>query len=202
VSLDHEHLAALIIAVSFAAGLNVYATIATLGLLARFGGLILPGELDLLSNWWVIGASGALFVVELVADKVPLFDLIWNALQTFVRVPIGALMAYAATAHLGPGWQFAASIAGGAIALAAHSAKSAARVSVTPSPEPFSNFALSAAEDAFAIFITWFATRHPFIAAAVVVILLAGIALLIRRIVEGIRRFARELGRPEGNPRS
>ena len=96
---DPQHLAALVIAVSFAAGLNVYATVATLGLLARFGGLILPGELDLLSNWWIIGASGALFAIELVADKIPLLDLIWNALQTFVRVPIGAVMAYAATAH-------------------------------------------------------------------------------------------------------
>jgi len=198
-SLAPPQLAALIIAVSFAAGLNVYATVATLGLLARFGGLLLPGELDLLSNWWVIGASGVLFAIELVADKIPLFDLIWNALQTFVRVPVGALMAYAATAHLGPGWQLAASAAGGAIALAAHSAKSAARVGVTPSPEPFSNFALSAAEDAFAIFITWFATRHPLIAAAVVVILLAAIALLIRSVVAGIGRFARELARPSGD---
>lgn len=190
---DPQHLVALIIAVSFAAGLNVYATVATLGLLARFGGLILPGELDLLSNWWIIGASGALFAIELVADKIPLFDLIWNALQTFVRVPVGAVMAYAATADLGPGWQLAASVAGGAIALAAHSAKSAARVGVTPSPEPVSNFALSSAEDAFAIFITWFATRHPFIAATVVVVLLAGIALLIRQIIAGLRKFSREL---------
>jgi len=193
VSFDPQHLAALIIAVSFAAGLNVYATVATLGLLGRFGGLILPGELDLLSNWWIIGASGALFAIELVADKIPLLDLIWNALQTFVRVPVGAVMAYAATAHLGPGWQLAASVAGGAIALAAHSAKSAARVGVTPSPEPLSNFALSSAEDAFAIFITWFATRHPFIAATVVVVLLAGIALLIRQIIAGLRKFSREL---------
>jgi hypothetical protein len=193
VGFDPQHLVALIIAVSFAAGLNVYATVATLGLLARFGGLILPGELDLLSNWWIIGASGALFAIELVADKIPLFDLIWNALQTFVRVPVGAVMAYAATADLGPGWQLAASVAGGAIALAAHSAKSAARVGVTPSPEPVSNFALSSAEDAFAIFITWFATRHPFIAATVVVVLLAGIALLIRQIIAGLRKFSREL---------
>jgi hypothetical protein len=189
VGLDPQRLAALIIAVSFAAGLNVYATVATLGLLARFGGLLLPGELGLLSNQWVIGASIVLFVIELVADKVPLFDLIWNALQTFVRVPVGALMAYAATSQLGPGWQLAASVAGGAIALAAHSAKSAARVGVAPSPEPFSNFALSAGEDAFAIFITWFATRHPFLAASAVIVLLTGITLLIRRVVAGIRNY-------------
>ena len=136
----------------------------------------------------MIGVSGTLFVIELVADKIPVFDLLWNALQTFVRVPLGALMAYAATSHLGPGWQLVASFAGAAIALAAHSAKSAARVAVTPSPEPLSNIALSTAEDAFAIFITWFATTHPFIAAAIVVSLLVGIALLIRQVVAGLRR--------------
>jgi hypothetical protein len=152
--------------------------------------------LGLLANWWVIGASAALFVIELIADKIPLFDLIWNALQTFVRVPVGALLGYAATSHLGLGWQLAALVAGAAIALAAHSAKSAARVAVTPSPEPVSNFALSAAEDAFAIFITWFATTHPYLSAAIVMVLLVGIAVLIRQVVAGLRRFARELASP------
>lgn len=193
--LDREHLAALLIAVSFAAGLNVYATVATLGLLARFGGLVLPGQLEPLTNWWVIGASGGLFLIELVADKIPLFDLIWNALQTFVRVPVGALLAYAATSSLGPVWQIAASVAGGAIALVAHSAKSAARVAVTPSPEPFSNFVLSAAEDAFAIFITWLATRHPFLAATIVAILLGAIVALTRWITRALGRYRLSLSR-------
>ncbi|MGA7290947.1 MAG: DUF4126 domain-containing protein, partial [Terriglobales bacterium] len=80
-------LVGLIVAVSFAAGLNVYATVATLGLLARAGVLDLPSGLHLLSNWWVIGASSALFAVEFFADKIPAFDLFWNALHTFVRVP-------------------------------------------------------------------------------------------------------------------
>lgn len=98
-------LAGLIVAVSFAAGLNVYATVATLGLLAHAGLLDLPSGLHLLSSWWVIGASAALFAVEFFADKIPGFDLFWNALHTFVRVPVAALIAYGATSHLSPGKQ-------------------------------------------------------------------------------------------------
>ncbi|HEX7780057.1 MAG TPA: DUF4126 domain-containing protein, partial [Vicinamibacterales bacterium] len=80
-----DELVAFLVAVSFAAGLNVYATIATLGLLARFEVLTLPGSLGVLTNEWVIGASAALFLIEFIADKIPMFDLVWNALQTFVR---------------------------------------------------------------------------------------------------------------------
>ena len=97
-----EDLVALIVAVSFAAGLNAYATVATLGLLAHAGVLVLPAALQLLASWWVIGASVALFGVEFFADKVPAFDLVWNALHTFIRVPIAALLAWRATSTLGP----------------------------------------------------------------------------------------------------
>jgi uncharacterized protein DUF4126 len=95
-------LVGLIVAVSFAAGLNVYATVATLGLLTHAGLLDLPSGLHLLSSWWVIAASGALFAVEFFADKIPAFDLFWNALHTFVRVPVAALIAYGATSQLSP----------------------------------------------------------------------------------------------------
>src|SRR6476469_5775327 len=141
--LPGNELVALLVAVSFAAGLNVYATVATLGLLAHSGVLPLPPSLHLLSSWWVIGASIALFAVEFFADKVPAFDLIWNALHTFIRIPVAALLAYQATASLSPWQQLAATAAGGAIALAAHGGKTAARAAVTPSPEPLSNMTLS-----------------------------------------------------------
>src|SRR5512143_3952258 len=113
----------LIVAVSFAAGLNLYATVATLGLLAHAGVLDLPSGLHLLTSWWVIAASGALFAVEFFADKIPAFDLFWNALHTFVRVPVAALMAYGATSQLPPEKQLLAALAGGVIALAAHGGK-------------------------------------------------------------------------------
>ncbi len=189
VKLGEGELVGLIVAVSFAAGLNVYATVATLGLLARAGVLDLPSGLHLLTNWWVIAAAGALFAVEFFADKIPAFDLVWNALHTFVRVPVAALIAYGATSQLSPEKQLLATLAGGVIALAAHGGKTAARVAVTPSPEPVSNIALSAGEDALAIFLTWFASSHPVMAGSIVVVFLVGILVVIRAVVRAMKKL-------------
>jgi Domain of unknown function (DUF4126) len=181
----------LIVAVSFAAGLNVYATVATLGLLAHAGVLALPSGLHLLSSWWVIAASGTLFAVEFFADKIPVFDLFWNALHTFVRVPAAALIAYGATSQLSPEKQLLAALAGGAIALAAHGGKTAARVAVTPLPEPVSNIALSAGEDVLAVFLTWLATQHPIAASLIVAAFLVAIAVVIRWVVRAMKNLFR-----------
>jgi hypothetical protein len=186
-----NELVALLIAVSFAAGLNLYATVATLGLLAYAGVLTLPPALQLLDSWYVIGASAVLFAVEFFADKIPAFDLIWNALHTFIRVPVAALLAYRATASLSPWEQLAAAAVGGAIALAAHGGKTAVRAAVTPSPEPLSNMTLSLGEDALAIFLTWFAVRHPYWSAAIVSVLLLVILLLAHWVVRSIRALFR-----------
>ena len=182
-----EQLVAAVVATSFAAGLNLYATVATLGLLARLGVLALPSTLAVLTSWWVIGISAALFGVEFFADKIPAFDLIWNALHTFIRVPVAALLAYRATATLPPWEQLAVTLAGGAIAFAAHGGKTAARAAVTASPEPFSNGVLSLGEDSLAIFLTWFATQHPYSAAAIVVVFLVIIILLARWVIRSLR---------------
>jgi len=181
-------LVALIVVVSFAAGLNVYATVATLGLLAHAGLFQLPPALHLLANWWVIAASCVLFTIEFFADKIPAFDLIWNALHTFVRIPVAALLAYGAAAQLSPEMQMLATLAGGLIALAAHGGKTAARIAATPSPEPVSNFALSAGEDTLTVFLTWLATQHPLSAAAVVIVFLIVILFLARWMVRTIGR--------------
>lgn len=186
-----SELVGMIVAVSFAAGLNVYATVATLGLLAHAGLLDLPTGLHLIASWWVIAASGVLFAVEFFADKIPAFDLFWNALHTFVRVPVAALMAYGATSQLSPEKQLLATLAGGAIALAAHGGKTAARVAVTPSPEPVSNFVLSAGEDALAIFLTWLATQHPLAAGSLVVLFLIVIAFVMRWVVRAMKNLFR-----------
>jgi len=186
----HE-LLALLVATSFAAGLNLYATVATLGLLSRAGVLPLPPALQLLDNWYVIAISAALFLIEFFADKVPAFDLIWNALHTFIRVPIAGLLAYRATAQLSPTQQILAAVLGSAIALAAHGGKTAARAAVTPSPEPLSNITLSLGEDALAISLTWFATKHPYIAAAIVLWLIVVIITLIRWVVRSMRALFR-----------
>lgn len=193
--LPNADLAGLLVATSFAAGLNVYATLGTLGLLQRAGVLDLPPALHLLSNWYVIAASGALFAVEFFADKIPAFDLIWNALHTFIRVPIAALLAYGATAQLSSGEQILAAGAGALIAFAAHGGKTAVRAAVTPSPEPISNISLSLGEDIVAVGLRWVATRHPYIAATVVFILLLVILLLMRWVVRSLRGLFREARR-------
>jgi hypothetical protein len=180
-------IAALVIAASFAAGLNVYATVMTLGLLAHVHWVMLPPGLETLSNWWIIGVSGALFLAEFVADKIPGFDLLWNAMHTFIRVPVAALLAYRATTQLTPQMQILAAAVGGAIALAAHGSKTAARALVTPSPEPVSNIALSSTEDVAAVGITWLATQHPWTAASIVLVLLLLSVLMVRWVVRALR---------------
>ena len=179
---------------SFAAGLNVYATIGTLGLLARAGIITLPSALVMMQSWWIIGVSLAMFGLEFVADKIPAFDLLWNALQTFIRVPVAALVAYAATSHLSLGMQLASAALGGLIAFAAHGGKTALRAAVTPSPEPISNIALSLGEDAAAVSLSWLAFQHPYFTAAVVAVLLILVVLLTRWVVRALRRLFSNAG--------
>lgn len=182
-----DELVALLVSVSFAAGLNLYATVATLGLLAHAGALDLPPALQILASWWVIAPSAVLFAIEFFTDKIPAFDLIWNALHTFIRVPVAALLAYRATAAL-PAWeQVAATAAGGAIALIAHGGKTAVRAAVTPSPEPLSNITLSLGEDSLAVFLTWFSFHHPYWAAAIVAMFLASAILLLRWVLRAMK---------------
>jgi len=182
---------ALLAAIGFAAGLNLYATVAVLGLLARFGHLPLPPGLQMLHGWPVIIASTCLFGVEFFADKIPAFDLIWNALHTFIRVPVAGLLAYRATSQLSPEHQLLATLLGAAVALIAHGGKTAARVAVTPSPEPFSNITLSVSEDILAIGLTWLATRHPYLAGAMAVGMVLVIVFLARWVIRAMRALFR-----------
>ncbi len=186
-----SELVALLIATSFAAGLNVYLTVAVLGLLAHFGAVPLPGTLQPLASWYVIAPSSLLFAVEFFADKIPAFDLVWNALHTFIRIPIAAFLAYRATAALSPWEQLAATLAGGLIALAAHGGKTAARALVTPSPEPLSNISLSLGEDALALFLTWLAMHHPYIAAGIALVLVLSVIVTVRWVIRALRALFR-----------
>jgi len=202
-SFSPANITALVIAASFAAGLNLYATVLTLGILARTQWVALPPGLDSLGNTWVLVACGVMFVAEFFADKVPGFDLVWNGLHTIVRVPIAALVAYHASSQLTPQMQILATAIGGTVALLAHSSKTGLRLVVTPSPEPVSNIALSAGEDVVAVGLTWFATHHPVIGASVAVVLLVvavfAACVLWRtlcRVFRGLFGAARE--RPKG----
>jgi hypothetical protein len=186
-----SELFALLAAVGFAAGLNLYATVAALGLLARFGHLPLPPGLQLLAGWPVIAASGVLFAIELFADKIPAFDLLWNALHTFIRVPVAGLLAFEATKQLSPEQQLLATLLGAAVALAAHGGKTAVRAAVTPSPEPLSNIGLSLGEDVLAVGLTWLATRHSYIAGTIAIGLVVVVVALLRWVVRALRSLFR-----------
>ncbi len=137
---------------AWTSGINLYATIAVLGLLQRFELVSgLPGGLDVLANPWVIGTAVALYVVEFFADKVPYVDTAWDAVHTFIRVPAGAVLALAATTELHPAVRVVAVLLGGGLALSTHGTKATARATANASPEPFTNWALSLAEDVIAV---------------------------------------------------
>jgi hypothetical protein len=190
---DPGRLTALLVAVSFAAGLNLYVTVAVLGLLGRFHVLQLPPGLSALDHTWVIALAIALSVIEALADKIPYVDLVWNAVHTFIRVPAAAILAYQAGNGLSPAEHALVTVAAAAIAGVAHTAKTSARVAVSATPEPFTNAALSTAEDVAAAGITWIATVHPYIGASIVVMALLVILLLIRRVIHGVRRVFADL---------
>jgi hypothetical protein len=186
-------LAAIVITLSFAAGLNVYLTVFALGIMARLHWLLLPSGLELLANAWIIGASGALFAGGFFADKIPGFDLVWNALHTFVRIPVAALMAFAVGEHLSPGMHLLVTCLGAVIAGIAHSSKTAVRVVVTPSPEPVSNIALSSAEDGVALGLSALVLHHPLLAGGIVSVLIMLCVIALWTGFKAIRRSFRRV---------
>ena len=185
--LNPGRLVALLVAVSFAAGLNLYVTVAALGLLGRFDVLQLPPGLAMLQQTWVIALAIGFAVVEAVADKIPYIDLVWNALHTFIRIPAAALLAYQAGNQLSPAEHVLVTAVAAVVAGISHTAKTSARVAVSASPEPVSNAVLSTLEDIAAAGVTWLATVHPYLSAGIVVAALLIMVLLVRKIVAGVR---------------
>ena len=177
----------------FSSGLNLYATIATLGLLQRFGVIRLPEQLQVLAHPWVLGIAIALYVIEFLADKIPLVDTIWDAIHTVIRPPAAALLAYGAAGAAPPEWRWGAALLAGGVALTSHGTKASTRAAVNASPEPFSNWALSFGEDALAVWLTWLATVHPTATIVVVSILLVIAAFLIFHLFRFLRRAVRRL---------
>lgn len=178
---------------SFASGLNLYATVATLGLLHRFELIELPSRLDLLSHPVVLGVAILFYLVEFVADKIPAVDNTWDVVHTFIRPPAAALLAYTALGEVPEAWRLAATLVAGGVALSSHSAKASTRGAVNASPEPFSNWALSLGEDGVAIFLSWLAATHPLVTFAIVVGLVAvavSVAVVLFRFLK--RLFRRE----------
>jgi len=183
----------LVLGAGFASGLNLYATVATLGLLQRFGVIQLPEHLRVLSHPAVLGIAVVLYLLEFLADKVPYIDSIWQALHTFIRPPAAALLAFGATAAAPDVWRWGAALLAGGIALTSHGTKASARAAVNLSPEPLSNWALSFGEDVLSVWVVWFATAHPK-AAIIVVTILVGISLfLLYHLFRFLRRTFQKL---------
>lgn len=177
----------------FSSGLNLYATVATLGLLQRFGVLHLPVSLQILSHPWVLGIALALYLIEFFADKIPYIDTIWDVVHTFIRPPAAALLAYAAAGGAAAEWRWGAALLAGGVALTSHGTKASARAAVNTSPEPFSNWALSFGEDLLAVWLTWMAAAHPVATTILVVALVALSVFLLYHLFRFARRALQRL---------
>jgi Domain of unknown function (DUF4126) len=186
-------------------GINLYATVLTLGILERFHLVKLPGGLTMLGEWWVIGLAGILYLIEFIADKIPAVDTAWDAIHTFIRVPAGAVLAASAFAEFDPAVKIGAMIIGGGIALSSHGTKAATRLAANTSPEPFSNIALSLGEDALTFGSAILMAFYPVAILIVVVIFLIIALWLLPKIFRAVRRLlirARDIfgGNPQARP--
>ncbi|MEO8574205.1 MAG: DUF4126 domain-containing protein [Pyrinomonadaceae bacterium] len=176
---------------AWTSGINLYATVTVLGLLQKFGAAKLPGGLDALDNWWIIGVAGFLYLVEFFADKIPYVDSIWDVVHTFIRVPAGVIVAYAATSNLDPGIYIPAALVGGGLAFSSHGTKAAVRLGANVSPEPVSNWILSTIEDIIAFVGTVLAVYAPVIIAVVLVVFVIVFVWFFPKVIRRLRRMFR-----------
>jgi len=181
------------IGTAFASGLNLYATVAILGLLQRFHVVSLPSSLAMLSHPLVLGVALALYAIEFVADKVPYIDNVWDAIHTFIRPPAAALVAYAAFGDVPEAWRLAGGLLAGGIALTSHGTKASTRAAINTSPEPVSNWIASVGEDGIAIFLAWMAASHPVLTIGVVAVLIALSIYLLVKLAKFLRQILNRL---------
>ena len=173
---------------AWTSGINLYATVTVLGLLQKFGAAKLPGGLDVLDNWAIIGVAGGLYLIEFFADKIPYLDSVWDVVHTFIRVPAGVIVAYAATSQLDPGIYIPAALIGGGLAFSSHGTKAALRAGANISPEPVSNWVLSIVEDIIAFVGTLLAVFAPVIIAIVLVIFVFFFLWFFPKVIRRLRR--------------
>jgi hypothetical protein len=173
--------------VAWTSGLNLYATIATLGLAGSAGMIQLPPDLQILTSPLVIGIACVMYFIEFFADKVPYVDNGWDVLHTFIRVPAGALLAARAVGSMDPALELAALLAGGTVTLAAHGTKASVRLAVNISPEPFSNWFASVGEDLAVLGGIWLIFHHPL----VMIVLVVGFTALAAWLIPRLYRLAR-----------
>jgi hypothetical protein len=184
----------------WASGVRLYAVVFFLGLLQQFGIYTLPTELQALGNPWVMGASGFMFLVEFLADKIPGFDSVWDAAHTFIRIPAGALLAAAAVAGGDPGLGIAAGILGGAVAAGSHITKASTRALINTSPEPFSNWTASFSEDVLSVGAVWMALVSPLLLLVFLIIFFVLAIWLLPKIWRGLKRVLDSIRQLLGHP--
>src|SRR6516164_8535721 len=170
-------------------GINLYATVGTLGLLARFHLVRLPGDLDFLSQWWVITVAGVMYLIEFLADKIPIVDSVWDTIHTFIRVPAGAVVAASAFAHFSPIVRVAALLAGGGLAFGSHATKASVRMTANASPEPFSNILLSTIEDILTVGLAALAAFHPIVILVIILVFILLLVWMAPKVLRVIRRM-------------
>ncbi|HWN10020.1 MAG TPA: DUF4126 domain-containing protein [Pyrinomonadaceae bacterium] len=180
---------------SWVSGINLYAGVATLGLLGRFADLKLPGDLDVVTNWWVIAVALVLFVIEFVADKIQLVDSLWDVIHTFIRIPAGAVLAATAFGDFDRSVQVIALMLGGGLALSSHGTKAATRALINTSPEPVSNIVVSLSEDILAVVTVVAAIFLPVV---VFLIIAAGLIFCFWLLPRVLRFFRRVFHRIRG----
>jgi len=185
---------------SFAAGINLYATVAILGLAARFGWVALPPQFAVFDNTYIIAAALVMYVIEFVADKIPWVDSIWDMIHTVIRPIGGALIAVATLGDQSPTVEGLIALLGGTIAAGTHMTKAGSRAIVNTSPEPFSNWFLSLAEDAFVVGLGFVALKYPLLALAVTLVLLVLIVLFARILFRAMRRAFTGRASPAARP--
>jgi hypothetical protein len=176
---------------SLTSGVNLYATVAILGLAARFDWVDLPAQYDVFATDWVIGLALVLYAVEFIADKIPWVDSMWDSVHTFIRPVGGALVAVATLGDASPTLEVLMGLLGGTVAAGSHFTKASTRIAANTSPEPFSNWALSLMEDAFVVGLGLLALKYPLAAFVVTLLIVLAIVLALRWIVRKLRTFGR-----------
>lgn len=178
---------------AWASGLRLYMTLFIAGWFGRNGWIDLPPALEVLESPWVLWVTGALFVVEFLADKIPAVDSMWDAVQTFIRIPAGAVLGAAALGHMDPVWTTLAAILGGTFAAGAHATKAASRALINTSPEPFSNWGASLTEDAAVAGGLWAAFFYPWALIAFLAVFFLFALWMLPKLWRGLRGMFRKL---------
>lgn len=179
---------------AWTSGINLYATVTVLGLLQKFGATKLPGGLDALDNWWIIGVAGGLYIIEFFADKIPYVDSVWDVVHTFIRVPAGAIVAYTATTQTDQTVNIVATLIGGGLAFSSHGTKAALRAGANLSPEPVSNWVLSIVEDLIAFVGSALAVFAPIVIALLLAVFAVFFVWFFPKVYRAVKRIFIAIG--------